>query len=81
MKSFSLHNGDQIPAIGLGTWKMEDGSAKDAVSTALEVGYRHIDWTFSSPRSFGTIATNPNTSALPLNDLCNNFSSTIWTSI
>ncbi|QEG22867.1 aldo/keto reductase [Mariniblastus fucicola] len=43
MKSFSLHNGDQIPAIGLGTWKMEDGAAKDAVSTALEVGYRHID--------------------------------------
>ena len=43
MKSFPLHNGDQIPAIGLGTWKMEDGSAKDAVSTALEIGYRHID--------------------------------------
>ena len=43
MKSFSLHNGDQIPAIGLGTWKMEDGAAKEAVGTALEVGYRHID--------------------------------------
>lgn len=43
MKSFPLHNGDQIPALGLGTWKMEDGVAKDAVSTALEVGYRHID--------------------------------------
>ncbi len=43
MKSFSLHNGDQIPAIGLGTWKMEGAAAKDAVSTALEVGYRHID--------------------------------------
>jgi len=43
MKSFSLHNGDQIPAIGLGTWKMSDGAAKEAVSTALEIGYRHID--------------------------------------
>ena len=43
MKTFNLHNGDTIPAIGLGTWKMEDGSATDAVATALEVGYRHID--------------------------------------
>ena len=43
MKSFSLHNGDPIPAIGLGTWKMEDGAATEAVATAIEVGYRHID--------------------------------------
>ncbi len=43
MKKFKLHDGHFIPAIGLGTWKMEDGSAKDAVATALELGYRHID--------------------------------------
>lgn len=43
MKSFSLNNGDKIPAIGLGTWKMEGDIAKESVSTALEVGYRHID--------------------------------------
>lgn len=43
MKSFSLHNGDKLPAIGVGTWQMEDGVAVDAVATALDVGYRHVD--------------------------------------
>ena len=43
MKSYSLHGGDAIPAIGLGTWQMEDGIAAEAVATAIDVGYRHID--------------------------------------
>ena len=43
MKSFSLPNGNSIPAIGLGTWQMEEGVASEAVATALDVGYRHID--------------------------------------
>jgi 2,5-diketo-D-gluconate reductase A len=34
----------QIPSIGLGVYKSEPGRVtQDAVSTALEVGYRHID--------------------------------------
>lgn len=32
-----------MPAIGLGTWKMEDGSAGPAVLQALQAGYRHLD--------------------------------------
>ena len=42
MKTYKFPAGE-MPAIGLGTWKMEDGSATDAVKTALASGYRHID--------------------------------------
>lgn len=33
----------EIPAIGLGTWRMEGPTCRRAVATALELGYRHID--------------------------------------
>ena len=32
-----------IPTVGVGTWQLEDGHARDAVRDALELGYRHID--------------------------------------
>jgi diketogulonate reductase-like aldo/keto reductase len=39
-----LHNGVLMPKLGLGTFLIAEGeSAYDAVKTALEVGYRHID--------------------------------------
>lgn len=34
---------DFIPNIGFGTWKMTGETCTNAVATALEVGYRHID--------------------------------------
>ncbi|MDC3417680.1 aldo/keto reductase [Aquibacillus sp. 3ASR75-54] len=40
----TLHNGVQIPRLGLGVYKMEDGTdVYHAVLSALEIGYRHID--------------------------------------
>src|SRR4051812_25035839 len=42
--TFTLANGVEIPKIGFGTWQIPNGVvAYDAVSAALEAGYRHID--------------------------------------
>src|SRR3954467_4449210 len=35
-------NGDQLPLIGLGTWKSEPGRLYDAVREAIRIGYRHL---------------------------------------
>lgn len=42
-KTFTLSNGVDIPALGLGTWLMNDGEAAQAVRDAVKLGYRHID--------------------------------------
>jgi 2,5-diketo-D-gluconate reductase B len=36
-------NGADIPALGFGTWDLNDGTARDMVRAAIEIGYRHID--------------------------------------
>src|SRR6267142_5211985 len=36
-------NGAHIPAIGLGTMTLKDAVCVDAVTTALRLGYRHLD--------------------------------------
>ena len=38
-----MSNGVKIPKIALGTWLMSKEQAEQAVRTALEIGYRHID--------------------------------------
>lgn len=39
----TLNDGTTIPAIGLGTWPMDDTQAERAVVEALELGYRLVD--------------------------------------
>lgn len=44
MENYTLSNGVKIPVIGFGTWQMpNDETGVQAVLTALEAGYRHID--------------------------------------
>lgn len=41
--NIKFRNGDEMPAIGLGTWKSEKGKVGNAIEIALNNGYRHID--------------------------------------
>lgn len=38
-----LHNGAEIPEIGLGTWLSKPHEVEKAVEIAIREGYRHLD--------------------------------------
>jgi 2,5-diketo-D-gluconate reductase B len=40
---YETRSGAQVPALGFGTWQMDSQTARESVSHALSVGYRHID--------------------------------------
>ena len=43
MKEFRLNNGVMMPSVGFGVYQIPKSETIEAVSTALEVGYRLID--------------------------------------
>ena len=42
-ETYKLNNGVEIPKIGYGTWMIDNDAVVDAVKTAINVGYTHID--------------------------------------
>ncbi|KAM0450830.1 hypothetical protein ACHAO4_006221 [Trichoderma viride] len=46
---FPLNSGNNVPAVGLGTFQGDEGNAlvKEAVKKALQMGYRHIDGAYA----------------------------------
>ena len=43
VSNISLNDGNTIPQLGFGTFQIEPEDTAEAVSKALEIGYRHID--------------------------------------
>jgi len=41
--TYQLESGDEMPVLGLGTWRLTGQTCVAAVSKALELGYNHID--------------------------------------
>jgi hypothetical protein len=43
MATVKLLSGESIPAVGLGVYRASPGEAYEAVKSALQLGYRHVD--------------------------------------
>ncbi|MFD5628378.1 MULTISPECIES: aldo/keto reductase [unclassified Streptomyces] len=50
----TLNDGSKIPALGLGTYPMDDAQAEQAVGKALEIGYRLVDTATNYGNETGT---------------------------
>jgi len=54
---FNLNTGDNIPAIGLGTWQIDPQQIGKILRRAIELGYRHFDCAsqFGNQKEIGTV--------------------------
>ena len=43
LPNFTLNNGVELPQLGFGVYQTSPEVTADAVQTAFETGYRHID--------------------------------------
>ncbi len=60
-QTMTLHNGIEMPYVGLGVYKMEDKEeAVHAIETAIKVGYRSIDtaWFYQNEDAVGEAVRN-----------------------
>ena len=55
LEKWQLSDGNAIPGLGYGTFKMKPETAREAVRTALKAGYRHIDgaWAYYNEEGVG----------------------------
>lgn len=68
MRSVTLNDGNSIPSLGFGVYKISPADTEQAVRTALAAGYRHIDTAalYGNEREVGRAVT---TSGLPRDEL------------
>lgn len=67
--TIKLNTGARIPQVGFGTWKIKPNSAaKEAVTSTLEAGYRHIDTAriYMNEKGVGKAINN---SSIPRNEI------------
>ncbi|NEE38222.1 aldo/keto reductase, partial [Streptomyces sp. SID7982] len=50
----TLNDGARLPAVGLGTYPLDDAAAEEAVAGALELGYRLVDTALNYGNETGT---------------------------
>ena len=76
--TFELHNGVHMPYLGLGTYQADnDQEVIDAVKSALQIGYRHID-TASAYKNEGGVGQGIRESRVPRKDIF--VTSKVWNS-
>lgn len=47
MPSFAAHNGFRLPAVGLGTYRLNGDAGAEAVAAGIDLGYRLVDTAFN----------------------------------